>query len=64
MSCCGSPDLVPSSFPQLYPRARYGGFFTGYNGCTGLYGGWNGGGYANWNLYGSPCYGTTSNSFG
>lgn len=56
--CCGdAPSFSPSGFPQLYPHVRYGGFFSGYNGCTGLYGGWNGGGYANWNLYGSPCLG-------
>ena len=57
MACCGTPCLTCAPFPQLYPHPRYGGFFTGYNGCNGLYGGWNGGGYANWNLYGSPCFG-------
>lgn len=34
-----------------------GSYFTGYNACNGLVGGWNGGGYANWNLYGAPRYG-------
>jgi hypothetical protein len=50
MSCCGGGSYLPLS-------PLYGGPLTGYNACNGLYGGWNGGGYANWNLYGSPCLG-------
>jgi len=56
MSCCGGGGYYPQSAAPL-AGTRYGGFFTGYNACTGLNGGWNGGGYANWNLYGSPCLG-------
>lgn len=57
MSCCNGGYVYgyPSTWsPYGYP---VGGFFTGVNNCTGLYGGWGGGGWSNWNLYGSPCLG-------
>ena len=56
MSCCGGGEIYGAPGALQLAGTR-GGFFTGYNACNGLYGGWTGGGYANWNLYGSPSLG-------
>jgi hypothetical protein len=56
MSCNCGASYYPAVQGGCSP-AIYSGFFAGYNACTGLQGGWNGGGYANWNNYGSPAYG-------
>lgn len=56
MSCHGGYVYAyPATWsPYGYP---VGGFFSGVNAATGLNGGWTGGGWANWSLYGSPCLG-------
>ena len=53
---CGCGGFGGNYFGGYYGNGIYNGsgYFAGYNACTGLEGGWNGGGYANWNLYGSP----------
>ena len=53
MSCCGAPNLA--GYGGLYPPG-YGGFFTGFNSCNGLYVE-QGGGWSGWAQYGSPTTG-------
>jgi hypothetical protein len=51
MSCHGGHVYA---YPATWSQYGYpvGGFFAGVNAATGLDGGWTGGGWANWNLYG------------